>query len=222
MIFKDRVAGGERLAVVLEKDVNIKRRLPDRVVVVSLIRGGVVVGDIIAKKLKVKHLILPSIKIPAFEDPELALGAVCFDQIFIDREVLKLLPASDSHLKQQIIIAKERFKSYVIKFSINEGFYKRIPKNSLIVLVDDGIATGATVHAALLYLKSKVYGLESKIYLACPVSPKNFNTAGFDKVIILHYDAEFLAVSRFYEYFPQVDDGEVNNITNFQQPVSTQ
>lgn len=212
MIFKDRKDAGEKLAQVLINDPNIKRRLPDRVVVVSLIRGGVVVGDIIAKKLKVKHLILPSIKIPASEDPELALGALCFNKIFLDREVLKMLPVSNNNLQRQTSLAKEKLKSYVVKFSINENVYKKIPKDSLIILVDDGIATGATVHAALLYLKSIVYSLDSTIYLVCPVAPRDFDASGFDKVIILHYDTDFLAVSRFYEYFPQVDDDEVKRL----------
>lgn len=206
MIFKDRIDAGEKLAKVLITDPDIKRRLPGRAVVISLIRGGVVVGDIIAKKLKVKHLILPSIKIPASENPELALGALCFNQIFIDGEVLKLLPASKDNIKQQTNLTKEKFKSYVVKFSINEGVYKKISKDLLIILVDDGVATGATVKAACLYLRS--INLKT-ICLACPVAPRDFNVSDFDKVVVLHYDTDFLAVSRFYEYFPQVRDDEV-------------
>ena len=76
-------------------------------------------------------------------------------------------------------------------------------------MTDDGIATGSTVKAAILYLKSKK---PKSIILAVPVAPTDFSTVGIDKELILHKNFAFGAVSQFYERFPQVEDQEVKKI----------
>ena len=82
-------------------------------------------------------------------------------------------------------------------------------KNKTVILVDDGIATGATVEAAIKYLKKKRVG---KITLAVPVAPKENAEKlkrSVDKLIILETPTLFSAVGEFYRDFPQVTDEEV-------------
>ena len=78
-------------------------------------------------------------------------------------------------------------------------------------MVDDGIATGASMKAAALFCKNKK---ATEVILAVPVAPPDFETEGFDRVFILHKDPGFHAVSQYYDYFPQVEDSEVKKLLN--------
>lgn len=209
MIFKDRVEAGEKLAEILKNDLYIKRRLCwGRVVTVSLLRGGIIVGDIIAKKLKIEHLPLAVAKIPSPTNPEFAIGALSFDITFLDPGIVSLLRLDKASIKKQIEMARQKFESYKMRFSLKEENFNKL-KNSYIILVDDGIATGSSVKAALLFLKSKK---PKKIFLAVPVAPADFEEKGFDKVFILHKDPFLSSVSQFYHHFPQVEDEEIKKI----------
>ena len=77
------------------------------------------------------------------------------------------------------------------------------------ILVDDGIATGATMKAAVLFLKTKG---PKKIVAASPVGPADFDEAGFDRIIIYHRDPYLSAISRFYQSFPQVEDEQIKTL----------
>lgn len=205
MIFKDRREAGRKLLVRLFEDRGIKKT-KRRLVVVSLLRGGIVVGDIMAKGLQVRHLPLVVTKIPAPYNPELALGGLCFDITYLEKTVVNSLGLEKSEIVNQIGLARKKFNSYLKRFGIKKILYSRSLKNKIVILTDDGIATGSTVKAAILYLKSKK---PKSIILAVPVAPTDFSTIGIDRELILHKSVVFGAVSQFYERFPQVEDEEV-------------
>ena len=210
MLFKDRGEAGSRLAQLLLKDDFIASNLKNAIVV-SLLRGGIIVGDIIAKKLKINHLPLVAVKISAPNNPELAIGALCFQAKYLNKRIVNSLSFDKQTIDQQIGFAQEKFASYLKRFHLKKNDYN-ILKNKIAILTDDGIATGATAKAALLFLRS----LKAKaVVLAVPVAPTDFNTTDFDKIFILHQDLFFSAVSQFYQSFPQVEDDEVKKlITN--------
>ncbi len=211
MIFKDRQDAGEKLAEIIKNDPYIKRRLVrSRILVVSLLRGGIIVGDIIAKKLKIGHLPLIVAKIQAPSNPELALGALCFDMVFLEKKIISSLDIDKATIQNQIIQAKKKFIDYQRRFSLHEEQFNHL-KNYHLILVDDGIATGATVKAALLFLKSKK---PRKIFLAVPVAPIDFEEKNFDKALIIHKNPYFSSVSQFYDNFFQVDDKKVKKLIN--------
>ena len=86
VIFKDRVDAGKKLAdFIVKSDFFKKIKNKKNIIVVSLLRGGVVVGFEIAKKIGVKNLPLPVAKISSPENPELAIGALCFSQIYWEK-----------------------------------------------------------------------------------------------------------------------------------------
>lgn len=209
MIFKDRREAGIRLLLKLLQDRFVKKYL-DKIFVVSLLRGGAVVGDVIAKGLEIRHLPLAVCKIPAPHNPELALGAVCFDITYLDKNVISNLHLENKAIIGQTEIARKKFNSYLKRFQLSEYDYSKNLKNKIVILTDDGIATGSTIKAAVLYLKS----LKPKfLILAIPVAPSDFSTTGINKTIILHKNFDFGAISQFYERFPQVDDKEVVKLT---------
>ncbi len=212
MIFKDRTDAAEQLAQLLLTNSYFKRKSTrKRLVVVSLLRGGIPVGSIMAQRLGSKHYPLVVTKIPAPYNPELAIGALCFETIYLEKRVTESLGLTKLEISDQINIAREKFNSYLRRFKINRDGFVRKLSGAVVVLVDDGIATGATVKTALLYLKQKK---PRKIILAVPVAPIDFDTRGFDMVFILYKDRSFSSVSQFYKQFPQVEDGDVLKILN--------
>lgn len=228
MFFKDRLEAGEKLAKLLQSE---RRRFPpeadrplgeiygkSRPVVVSLLRGGIIIGDVLVKKLwtkgpstfggKLDHLPLPVAKIPASGNPELAIGALCFSETYLDKDIVNMLSLTSPAIGKQIKIAQEKFQSYLNRFGLNKDLYKQL-KNKIAILVDDGVATGSTVRAGLLFIKSQK---PKAVWLAVPVAPIDFDSAGFDKVFILSREPGLGSVSQFYENFPQVEDEEVRKI----------
>ncbi len=208
MIFKDRRDAGRKLLVKLFQDRNIKKNL-DKVVVVSLLRGGIIVGDTVAKGLQVKNLPLAVTKIPAPHNPELAIGAVCFDTVYLEKNVINILAIDISGIRQQIQKAKEKSNSYLQRFCIKQNVLAHWIKNKITIIVDDGIATGSTIKAAILYLKSKN---PKSVILAVPVAPTDFHITGADKQFILYKAGDFGAVSQFYERFAQIEDADVKKM----------
>lgn len=211
MIFKDRKEAGEKLAQVLINHRLIKKNLKNTIVV-SLLRGGFIVGYQIAKKLSLPHLPLPVAKISTPHQKELAIGALCFNQIYWEKNIFSSLNLSNEIINQQIKKTKEKFDNYCLEFNIKEKIFSLI-KNKVVVLVDDGIATGSSVNCAFLFLKSKK---PKKLILASPVAPSDFTNPGFDEEIILFKDPYLSAVSQYYQNFFQVKSEEIKKlISNF-------
>lgn len=201
MIFKDREDAGEKLSEKLLKDKNLPKNRKNNIVV-SLLRGGVVVGKTIAKKLKTDHLPLAVTKIGSPSNPELAIGALCFDTVYLQEDIIRQLGLKKEAIDLQISLARIKNNEYIEKFGLQKIQYAKKLKNKIAIIVDDGVATGSTTKAALQFVKSKK---SKKIILAVPVTPSDFDIKGFDKAVILHKDTFFSSVSQFYEHFPQIE-----------------
>lgn len=201
-MFKNREEAGELLAAKLNRYKN-KRN----VVVIGLTRGGVVVSYQVAKELKLPHDILVVKKIGAPMNPELAIGAVAPQKtVYWDEELCLRMGISRKIMNQELRIKnKERNEK---EKALKRGKPIDIHRKE-IILVDDGVATGATAIAASLFLrKQKV----KSIILAVPViSQGTYRTIAkyFDKIVVLQVEKDFQAVGQFYEEFPQVSDNEV-------------
>lgn len=206
MIFKDRADAALQLFKLLLKDPFIKQNKKD-LVVVSLLRGGIVLGAIISKKLKTPHLPLTSVKIPSPYSPELAIGALCFDSVYLDSRVIREIGLERKLIPQQINIARKKFNLYKKGLGLSIDIFSEVG-GKIVLLVDDGIATGSTARAAALFLKEQKI---KQICLAVPVAPKNV-FSGFDKFYVLHQPKEFYSVSEFYKDFPQVENKKVKKL----------
>src|SRR5437870_590616 len=88
MIFKDRAQAGQKLYEALAKEPHVKTN-KKHLVVVSLLRGGVVVGHEAARLINCPHLPLVVAKVGAPAQPELAIGAVCFDISYLEPQVIQ-------------------------------------------------------------------------------------------------------------------------------------
>ncbi len=208
MIFKDRKDAAQQLSEKLLADPYIQKNKTNAVVV-SLLRGGTVLGHTIAQKLGTPHLALSSVKIPSPHYPELGLGALCFDFTYLDPGIIGSLGLPHASVQKQITIAQYKFKKYQSLFRLKKKQCKNKLYKKIALLVDDGIATGSTAKAAYLFLRSLKPNI---IVLAVPVAPTHFHARGFDRFFVLYREDAFSSVSQFYAHFPQVDTDEVVRI----------
>lgn len=199
-MFVDRYQAGELLSQKLQK-------YKGEGIVLSIPRGGVVVGKVVSKNLNIPHEIVVTKKIPAKEQPELAIGAVGGEGVVVfDSSLVERLNIDSSYLTEEVERVKEEVEERIKKFS-PRGPLELSGKT--VVLVDDGIATGATVEAAIKYLRKKNV---AKIVLAIPVIPRdaiNKFRDLVDELVFLETPEDFHAVGQFYQNFPQVTDEEV-------------
>lgn len=206
MIFADRVDAGKQLAVALMKYKGQKDTL-----ILGLPRGGVVVAYEIAKALKLPLDVICPRKVGAPFNPELAVGAVTeTGKGILNTQLIRELGISQDYLQATIErethIAEQRLASF------RKNRPPRNLKGKTIILVDDGLATGSTMKAAIETSKSE---FASRIVVAVPIAPADTITemeSLVDEVICLDIPAYFMAIGQFYENFAQVNDAEVTEL----------
>ena len=203
MIFKDRIDAAKKLATKLE---GIKKENP---VILAIPRGGVVTGDVIAQILGAPLDVVISRKIGSPSNPELAIGAVLHDgSFFPNSDLIYALGIQREYLDEQIADQLKEIQRRLKKFRGNTHYNL---KDKTVVLVDDGIATGATVFVALKWVQQQK---PKRVIVAIPVGPKSTieKLAQVAEVIVLHDPVSFGAVGEFYDSFDQVEDYEVVEI----------
>ena len=148
-------------------------------------------------------------KIGAPGQSELAIGAVASGGIVVrDEKLISDLSVSEKYINKEIKKEKKVIAGRLKKY----GKSTVSLRGKRAILVDDGIATGATVKAAIGYLREQKV---KKVILAVPVAPKDTVEELkplVDKVIVLDTPDDFSSVGQFYRYFPQVTDEEVVNL----------
>lgn len=206
MIFEDRKDAGKKLAKALQEFSE-----KEGVVVAGLVRGGVVVAAEIAKVLNLPlDLILVS-KIGAPGNEELALGAIGEKGMGVfNDDLITLLGVSKDYLRKEIELKKEELR--VRKEAFFRGRSAPQLDGKEVILVDDGIATGASMRAAIRSARAQG---ASKLILAAPVAaPDSLSDLEkeVDRVVCLSSPSLFQAVGTFYQDFSQVDDEEILDI----------
>jgi putative phosphoribosyl transferase len=215
-IFQNRIDAGEKLAKRLswlKQDQLKEERSQQSIIILAIPRGGVIIGDVIASELDAKLDIVVSRKIGAPNNPELAIGAVMPDgSYFINQEIINMLNIPEEYIQIQ---AHEQVKEIDRRLMSYRGSkeYDNEFEDKIVVLVDDGIATGATMLASAQWIKNKQHC--KKLVIAVPVAPReildDLNQVA-DEVIVLYSPLSFEAVGQFYQDFSQVSDNEVKEI----------
>jgi putative phosphoribosyl transferase len=204
--------GREEAALTLAKKLEKKFRRRDTVIL-ALARGGVVIGKIISTYLNLPLDILVFKKIGAPLNKELAIGVVSpKNTVAWNEDILRHLNLSRKQRSIHQLVGKKKTERREQEEFLRQGRKKMSLKNKVIILVDDGVATGSTVLCAQKYLENEKVG---KIILAIPVIASdtlvNINKY-FDRVIYLKKTLHFFAVGQFYKDFPQITDEEVVNL----------
>ncbi len=207
MKYADRSDAGRRLA---GKLAHLKDQQP---VVLALPRGGVAVGFEIARALDAPLDIVLVRKIGVPWQPELALGAVtdgASPEIFIDRALADSLDVPDTYVEEetarQLEEIERRRKSYC------EGRPALEIAGRTAIVVDDGIATGATMRVALQAVRRRG---PARLVLAVPVAPPDTLAAlgkEADEAVCLEAPIGLGAIGYFYRDFHQMSDAEVTDL----------
>jgi putative phosphoribosyl transferase len=203
MIFEDRADAGRRLAERLTEFADRKD-----VVVLGIPRGGVVVGFEVARALGVALDIFLSRKLGVPGQEELAFGAVAAgDGRYLDAFLIKTEGISDETVERITAEVRETLQRRAAQY---RGDREPLQVHGrTVVLVDDGIATGASVYAAIRALQEM---RPASLVLAVPVAPAStcaWLRREVDEMVCLYAPAEFHAVGQFYRNFSQVEDDEV-------------
>lgn len=203
MIFRDRYEAAEILAD------KLKDYIDENSVVIALPRGGVPIAAVISKKYNIPMDIYFVKKIPSPYNPEAAIGAVSEDGIkFVDERAKIMLNVADQYIEDIVNKKKSEMKE-------KREIYKKEKidiKGKSAIIVDDGIATGASMLVAARSLKEMG---AKKVIIAAPVAPPEVVAKlkeVADEVILVQTPPDFMAVGQFYQDFHQLDDQEVIDI----------
>lgn len=202
-MFKNRTDAGQRLAVALADYKNAANTI-----VAGVPRGGVVPAAIVAHELNLPLDLVMVKKIGHPTNSEYAIGAVSMDDAIVNTEE----GVSKAYLQNQIEAIQKKLKERYADFTGNNAPGSFTGKT--VIVIDDGIATGFTLMAAIELIKKQ--GAE-KVLVAVPVGPPDsIKTLGSiaDEVICLEEHEPFYAIGTFYESFNQVPDDEVKSILN--------
>ncbi|MDP3358970.1 MAG: phosphoribosyltransferase family protein [Lutibacter sp.] len=200
-MFTNREEAGKLLA---NKLTNYKDN--NEVVIVAIPRGGVPVGYEIANKLNIPLEIVLSKKIGHPFNKEYAIGAVTLENSILSDAAKEVSPVYIYDETEQVrALLKQRHQLYY-------GEKKPMSlKDKVVVLVDDGIATGNTIISCIQLIQLQK---PSKMVVALPVAPNSAlrkirEMPEVNEVICLSAPVNFQAVGQFYEEFDQVNDQEV-------------
>lgn len=212
-MFNDRQEAGLFLADKIKKNLESEKiyfnDLKSKAVVLGIPRGGVVVASQVAKLLSCSLDVIVVKKIGAPANPELAIGAVgeTKGSQYIDERLAADVEADKDYINTEIENLKLEIKRREQLF--REG---RVPldlKDKIVIIIDDGAATGATVIAAV----REVWNNKPKrVIVGLPVVSKDSLSKlekEADEVIFLDTPWPFFAVSQFFKKFNQIEDREV-------------
>lgn len=204
-LFADRAAAGQALARVLAS-----RHWADPIVVLALPRGGVPVAAEIARALDAPLDLLLVRKIGAPWQPELAVAAVVDGtppDIVVDEQTAPLAGVDRDYIDA---CARREIQEITRRRHVYLKDREPLPvQGCTAILVDDGVATGTTVRAALRALKRR---RPARTVLAVPLAPSDTLAAladEVDEIVCLAEPSPFFAIGPHYGDFHQLDDGEV-------------
>lgn len=208
-IFADRVDAGRHLAAALEAE-----RGSDAIVF-GIPRGGIVVAAEVARALDLPLAAVIVRKLGAPSHGEYAVGAIAQDVRVVDDGALR----QGGVTAEQLARVEDRERAELERrLELFGGSALPLAARTAIV-VDDGIATGATATAACRSLRAQGAG---RIVLAVPVAPAGWRPRAdeVDHYVCPHPIRDFWAVGQFYTDFTQTEDGEVARLLSRERPAS--
>jgi putative phosphoribosyl transferase len=208
--FADRLEAGLLLAREL---ANLKQK---RAVVLGIPRGGIIIAQILAREIDGDIDIVLSRKLGTPGQTELAMGAMAEDgEAFLNDHIIRELGISSSDIERE----KERQMAEIKRrIQMVRAVLPKVPlKGRIVIITDDGVATGATMQVAVWAVLREE---PQKLIVAVPVASAeavNRLAQDADEIVCLRLPAMFMAVGQFYRRFEQVTDEEVLKILKWEK-----
>lgn len=204
-MFKDRFEAGRMLAEKLLEYKNNKSAI-----ILAIPRGGLQIGYEMARLLSLKLDIILTKKIGHPQDPEFAIGAASINSFFLASDWKEY--ESSEYLKKTVAALQRALQSKYVKYFHGQPFASSKQQNKLkgkiVIITDDGIATGMTMLAAIELARN---GGAAKVIVAVPGCHPDIVKQlrqKADDVVCIEQNPLMAAVSQFYEDFPQIEDEE--------------
>ena len=218
--FRDRIAAANILAAALIDTITKEELRNNAVSVLGIPRGGIVLADVIATKMKASHFdLVISRKLTIPKNDEAAFGAIMSDgTVYIDYRTVRDLDIPHEYIEKeksrQLQEIERRHALYALK-KPQEAYVNMIDgqrPTTITILVDDGAASGATMIAAARSVR-KTIPQNSKLIIAVPVAPidtvNNLLTKEADYVEVVTKPSIFSSVGQYYQNFEPVNDEKV-------------
>ena len=216
IVYTNREAAGQMLARRLMSYAHTDA------VVLGIPRGGVPVAKEVADALDAPLDVIVVRKLGAPGQPELGIGAVVdgdHPRAIFSQDIIEYLGVSDEYIEAEIA---RQLKEVNRRETAYRGGRAKVPINGkTVIVVDDGIATGSSVRAALRGVRRQK---PKRLILAIPVAPAESIEAlrsDADEIVCLETPEDFFAVGQFYRDFRQVSDDQVKAILGKEQPAET-
>lgn len=199
-MFNDRYDAAQQLVPLLKR-----YHSNPHAIIIAIPRGGLELGYVLAKELKLPLDVMFAKKLTLPSNPEYAIGAVTQDDIVLSQQ-FQHIPQLESHINEQAAelrkVMKERSDCY------RQAMEPLELQDKIVIVVDDGVATGNTM-IALLQLVAKQN--PQKIVVVLPVCPPDTLErlkAYADEIAVILMPASFSGVGQFYRHFAQVEDDQ--------------
>ena len=220
--FKDRTYAASILAAAIE-DFLEKENRSQNLIALGIPRGGVIVADIVATKLKCAFDIVIPRKLGIPHNEEAAFGAIMGDgTVYVDDRIVRDLDISEDYIERekdfQLQEIKRRSAMYRRKEQeewLQQAIKNKIDNNTITILVDDGAASGATVIAAARSIR-KILNPSNKLVIGLPVAPKEtvelLKKEAHHVEVVTAPSLFFNSVGQYYQNFESISDQRVIEI----------
>ena len=209
--FKDRASAASILSTMLKGGIKAKKDRQQRILILGIPRGGIVVADVVAQKLNADFDIVIPRKLGAPDNKENSIGAIMPDgSVYLDELKLRWLKVSSEYIEKE---KAKQLREIVHRAALyrpdNQEYNIR---DRTVILVDDGVASGATLIPAARWIKKQQ---PKQLIIAAPIAQEQaaeLLKKEADQLKFIITPSNFIAINQFYQNFQPVADEQVIDI----------
>ena len=205
---------GEMIAQKLTSNPTLNSLEPNQAIVLGIPRGGVIIAEIVARKLSAEMDIVIGRKLGAPENPELAIGAIMGDgTTYTNEYLIKALKLSEDYVEREKARQLSEIRRRTTLYPKKRDYKIR---DRIVILTDDGVATGATIIAAARWIRKHNPKYLIIAVPVCPPQTVDILKQEADAVGVILSPETLNSVGQFYDNFDAVADDEVREILSRQ------